>query len=299
MTNTFLGRSTKALIVAWTACLLASAIPFALASDDSEHRGNFTDEFHKSYPLSAQGRISIDNLNGPVTVTGWDRPEVKVDAIKSAWSKERLDEAKIEVDSAADSISIRTTYPSHDNNFNYGNDDEHHNPARVEYTIMVPRRASLDEVRLVNGRLEINGVSGEVRASCVNGKVEAHNLQGRVDLKSVNGELNVNADQIAASGMKLSTVNGRLRLTLPSDSNAEIKASTVSGNITDDFGLPINRHQYVGRSLHGQLGGGGTLVSLSTVNGMIQISHANDNRPLSPARNLDPDRGHDKDRDED
>ena len=93
-----------------------------------------------------------------------------------------------------------------------------------------------------------------------------------------------------ASELKLSSVNGKLRVTLPSDARAELKATTVSGDISDDFGLPVTRHQFVGRSLHGQLGGGGTLVKLSNVNGEIEIRHASDNRPLSPVQNLERER---------
>ena len=114
-------------------------------------------------------------------------------------------------------------------------------------------------------------------------------------METVNGELDASVDRLPSSELKLSSVNGRLRLTLPSDAKAELKASTVSGNISDEFGLPVTRHQYVGRSLHGQLGGGGTLVKLSNVNGTIEIRHASDNRPVSPAQNLERERSGDKD----
>jgi hypothetical protein len=90
-----------------------------------------------------------------------------------------------------------------------------------------------------------------------------------------------------------------LRVTLPSDAKAELKARTVSGNISDDFGLPVTRHQYVGRSLHRQLAGGGTLEKLSNVNGAIEIRHASDDRPLSPAQNLEHERGRDGNDDKD
>ncbi|MGB9233674.1 MAG: DUF4097 family beta strand repeat-containing protein [Terriglobales bacterium] len=222
-----------------------------------------------------------------VHIAAWDRPEVKVDAVKSAWSKERLDEAKIEVDASQDKISIRTEYPGHDHTFNYGGEDEHNNPARVEYTVTVPRQANLDEIKLVNGRLDIQGVAGEIHASCVNGRLEARNLQGRTELSTVNGSLDASVDQLPSSGLKLSSVNGRLHVTLPSDTNAEVKASTVSGGIHNEFGLSATKHQYVGHSLHGQLGAGGALVKLSNVNGAIEISHSNDGRPLSPAQNMD------------
>jgi DUF4097 and DUF4098 domain-containing protein YvlB len=271
----------------------------AQASDHSDRQGSYTEEFHKVYPLAAQGRFEIENINGPVHITGWDRPEVKVDAVKSAWSKERLAEAKIEVEASQDRISIRTEYPHHDNTFNFGDDDEHNNPARVEYTISVPRQANLDEIKLVNGRLDIQDVTGEVRASCVNGRIEARNLQGRASLNTVNGSLVANVAQLPSSGLKLSSVNGKLHVTLPSDTSAEVEASTVSGNISNDFGLTAIRHQYVGHSLHGQLGGGGALVKLSNVNGTIEISHASDGKTVSPATNLERGRDHDRDQDND
>jgi DUF4097 and DUF4098 domain-containing protein YvlB len=262
----------------------------------SAQPGKLTEEFHKVYPFSAQGRIEVENLNGAVHISGWDRDEVKVDAVKSAWTKERLDEATIEINADQSALSIRTEYPGHEHTFN---SHDHDNPASVEYTITVPRQARLDEIKLVNGRLDVHDVAGEMRASCVNGRIQAHNLQGAVKLTTVNGELDASVDQLPASELKLSSVNGRLRVTLPSDAKAELKASTLSGNISDDFGLTVTRHQFIGHSLHGQLGGGGTLVKLSNVNGAIEIRHASDNRPLSPAQNLERDRRRNADEDED
>ena len=50
-------------------------------------------------PMTADGRIELDNINGDVHISSWDQNQVKVDAVKYADSKERLDEAKIEIDS--------------------------------------------------------------------------------------------------------------------------------------------------------------------------------------------------------
>jgi DUF4097 and DUF4098 domain-containing protein YvlB len=294
------GRILAILQAAAICAISAICLGFnTTAAQASDRKGTFTEEFHKVYPLSAQGRFQLDNINGAVHITGWDRDEVKVDAVKSAWSKERLDEARIEVDAGQNNVSIRTKYPDHDHTFNFGSEDEHNNPASVEYTITVPRQARLDEIKLINGRLDIQDVSGEVHASCINGRIHAENLLGSVKLSTINGVLDATVRQLPSSEVKLSSVNGKLRVTLPSDAKAELKASTVSGDISDEFGLPVTRHQYVGRSLHGQLGGGGTLVKLSNVNGAIEIRHASDNRPMSPAQNLEQDRGRKGDGDKD
>ena len=38
------------------------------------------EEFHHSYPLSSQGRVHLENVNGNVRIVAWDREEIKVDA---------------------------------------------------------------------------------------------------------------------------------------------------------------------------------------------------------------------------
>jgi DUF4097 and DUF4098 domain-containing protein YvlB len=273
-------------IATGTGILLAVFCGFLLAlpAYAAGHAGSLSEEFHQTYPLSAGGRVELENINGLVHITGWDRNEVKVDAIKYANSQQRLQEANIEVEANSAQISIRTHYPGHTHTFSDGDGD---NPATVEYTLSVPRNANLGEIKLINGPLDIQGVAGEVRASCVNGHLSAHNLGGRAQLSTVNGRVEADFAQVGHSPIELSSVNGSLALTLPSDAKAEIEASTVSGGIDDDFGLHVRRHQFVGHSLRGELGGGGTRIKLSDVNGRIEIRHADDGHALSPARDLD------------
>jgi DUF4097 and DUF4098 domain-containing protein YvlB len=265
----------------------------ALGAQASDHRGALTEEFHHTYALTAEGRIELDNINGSVHISSWDRNEVKVDAVKYADTKERLDEAKIEIDSGKDHLSIQTKYPEHDQTWNWGS---HNNPAGVEYTLTVPRTARLDEIKLINGSLDITGVSGEVNASCINGRLEAHNLAGRARLSTINGRLNAQFDQLARHNMELNSVNGSVDLTIPSDSNAEVEATTVSGGINNDFGLHVNHHRFVGHDLRGELGSGGTHIRISNVNGRVEVHHAQDGRALSPVKDMS---GRDKDDEDD
>jgi hypothetical protein len=271
-----------------TLCALLLAVSQGHASD----KGRYTEEFHQTYRLAAGGRIDLDNINGAVHITAWDQNVVKVDAVKYARTKERLDEARIEVEASSDLVSIRTKYPDHDHTFDGGWND----PAGVEYTLTVPRGARLDEIKLINGPLDIHGVAAEVRASCINGKLTAEGLQGRVKLETVNGRMEAGFERLSNSPVELSSVNGSLALILPSDAKAEVEASTVSGGINDDFGLHVRHHQIVGHDLRGELGGGGTQIRVSNVNGQNEIRHANDGKSLSSAKDLSHD---DRDEDED
>jgi len=277
----------------WMGAVLGALIAFlafALQARASAWEGAETEEFHQTYPLSANGHIELDNINGPVSIKVWDRDDVKVDAIKRANSKRDLQEVEIRIKSEKSYLSIRTHYPEHNHNF------VRNDPASVEYSLMVPRSARLSDINLVNGNLDIEGSNGEVRAACVNGRLSAHNLGGRAELSTVNGNLEASFDRLAAP-VEVSSVNASVLLTLPSDAKADIEANTISGAISNDFGITVASHRWVGHELNAELGGGGTRVRVSNVNGRIEIRHANDNRPLSPAKGFDHDRG-DKDDDD-
>ena len=238
----------------------------------------FTEEFHQTYPLTVTGRVELENINGSVHISVWDRNEVKVDAVKGAQTREELQKAEIQVHPRADSISISTKYPDR------GSDNYvRNNPAWVEYTLTVPRTARLDEIQLINGSLDVTGVAGEVHAECINGKLTARGLANVAKLSTVNGELDARFEQLPAGGIELTSVNGKVDLTLPSDVKARIEAETVHGHIGNDFGLHSD-DQFVGHALRGQLGVGGAQIHLNNVNGEIEVHHASDGRTMSPAK---------------
>jgi hypothetical protein len=282
---------------AWMGAILGMLCALLAAEASAKDYGKLTEEFHHTYPLGAGGRVELDNINGAVHITAWDQNEVKVDAVKYANTKERMDQAEIEVENGSDYVSIRTKYHDHENSWDR---DGWNNPASVEYTIAVPRNARLDEIKVINGPLDIHGVAGEVRASCINGHMTVQGLQGPVKLESVNSRMEVQFDKLSDSPVELTSVNGGIELTLPSDVRAKVEASTVSGSIEDDFGLHVNNHRWVGHDLRGELGSGGPRIRLSNVNGRIEIHHANDGRTLSTVKDLGRrDRDDDKDDDGD
>lgn len=276
-------------LILGTVGVLLTAIELGYAGHAGQ--GNLTEEFHHTYPLSAKGSVALENINGDVQIAAWDRNEVKIDAIKRAWSKERLEEAEIKVEADNDRIAIRTEYPDHEHTFGSNN---HDNPASVAYAVMVPRGASLDKIALINGSLELEGIAGEVRASSINGRVLARNLEGETKLETINSRLDAEFDHLSGRPIELHSVNGSVLLTLASDASAQLEASTVSGGIANDFGLVVNNHQFVGHDLRGQLGSGGPRIRLKNVNGRIEIRHALDNRPRSPVKDFHQDSGEDK-----
>ncbi|HEV8428779.1 MAG TPA: DUF4097 family beta strand repeat-containing protein [Pyrinomonadaceae bacterium] len=244
------------------------------------------EEFHQTYPLSLTGRVSLENINGDVQIKVWDRAAVQVDAVKKAYRKDRLAEATIEVNATEENIRIKTEYPDGPQNFRGGN-GRWDNPATVDYTLTVPRKAVLESVELVNGSCDIDGVEGNVKASSINGRLNARGLMGEARLSTINGPLNASFNQLDESKpISLGSVNGNVTLIIPSNSNASVKAGTVHGGISTDFTLKVKHGEYVGHSMDGQIGTGGPRIKLGNVNGGIKVSRAQDGLPLSPAASI-------------
>ena len=259
-------------------------VPNAESSGGEQPGQQVTEEFHQTYPLSATGRVNLENINGGVKIKVWDRAAVQVDAIKTAYRRDRLAEAQIAVTSTEENIRIKTEYPSRNQTWN---DKRYDNPAVVEYSLTIPRKAMLESIALINGPLDIEGVEGNVKATSVNGPVTAQGLTGEARLSTVNGPLQVTFTELnETKAISLGSVNGDVTVVIPSNANAAVRASTVHGSIRNDWGIQVKHGEYVGHNLDAQIGNGGPRIKLTNVNGAIGITRAQDGRQLSPVTSI-------------
>jgi len=228
--------------------------------------GDYTETFDQTYSVDHGSRVGLENINGDVTIEVWDQAEVRVYAVKSASSPERLEALKIEVDASSRGVFVDTHYP---NSRDLAEADRHGH-SEVEYTLTVPRFASIDGVELVNGDLLIDGVEGSVDADTVNGTIVVRGASGEIELETVNGQIELELGSAARDEISLSSVNGTIEVFL--DGSAEIEAETVNGRIHNDFGIEVKKGKYVGSSMSGSIGGGGPTIEIETVNGGIRVS---------------------------
>jgi len=249
----------------WAASILI--LPILCVAAVALAAAPYSEAFDQTYDIAADGRVSLENVNGGVVVNVWDRNAVRVQATKEADSREDLEKLRIEVGSSTSGVRIVTRMPEND-----GLWGSHHQHLSVEYTLTVPRGASLDKVDLVNGSLTISGLTGLLRAELVNGDVKATALAGSIDLDTVNGAVEVELDKVG-SGQRLAleSVNGSVELRLPASASADVRAETVNGGIANDFGLEVIKHEDAGKELAGAIGGGGADILLETVNGRIRL----------------------------
>jgi DUF4097 and DUF4098 domain-containing protein YvlB len=214
--------------------------------------------FRHIYALAADGRVTIQNPYGNVTITAWDRDAVLVEAIKHTSDPRHTDDARIVVDPGPDSLSIRTQYT--------GADAEH--PTSVEYRLTVPRHARLEGVLLTNGQLSLAGLAGPVQAQAINGDIHALKMGGATQLSTVNGRVEANFDSTAPGhSISLSSVNGGIALTLPGGSDANLEAENRSGGIASNLGHVMR----TGAGDRLVTRGGGPRIRLHNINGGISI----------------------------
>ncbi len=252
----------------------------AIVSDEIE-------KFEQTYPLSKNGNVSVSNVNGSISVEAWDSNEVRLEATKIADSKETLADVDIRVDSTPDSFRVEADYKSW--KWNDKRSENRNRRLDVEFRLFVPRAAVLNEIETVNGSVTVANFTNVTKVSAVNGNVVATNLRGAANLSTVNGTVTADFDRVdSSSKINLSTVNGTVSLIVPSDLSATIKADSLNGNISNDFGLPVRKGQYVGRDLYGRVGTGEAQIKLNSVNGKLSIGRKNDGRSPSPATNLLP-----------
>jgi DUF4097 and DUF4098 domain-containing protein YvlB len=218
----------------------------------------------RTLPLQAGGYLSLENVNGDVTIEGWKKNEVSINAVKKGESKD-LDRIKIVISvdkyEGKDWINVETEYDA------FGK-----NSGSVEYTINAPTDAILEDIELVNGNLKVTGITGYLSLGTVNGSITASGMTGNAWVETVNGNLDLSFDKMGkGQAVDLESVNGAIALRIPEKSNAHVEAETLNGNISSEFGLTVEKGEWIGRSMKGLVGSGGARIAAETINGNIDI----------------------------
>ena len=228
---------------------------------------DITDVVDKSYDFDNDGRISLSNINGNVSITSCGCDQVHLIATVTASNQETRDRITIDINANQSRLSIKTKYKKKDREYHNRN-----NHSDVVYELSVPDNVELDQIELVNGNLTITGVTGKLDADLVNGELRSDGMTSDTEVSLVNGDMQISFDNLSnANKIKLDSVNGDIVVNIPSDANVEVSADTVSGKISNDFGLTVNEGRYVGSDMRGTIGDGSVRLTMENVNGRIKL----------------------------
>lgn len=205
-----------AAVAAWSATVLAKT-PI--------------DETRSAEP---DGVVSVENLIGTVTVTGWSKDEVSVTGYLGEGPE------GLTIDRDDDEISIVVEWPDENHRTTHKDSD-----SRLD--VKVPAGSEV-RVEGVNTEITVDGVAGELQLSTVNGSIMVTGAPESVEAETVNGTIDIDAD---TGEVDAETVNGRIKI---DGRYTEVSAETVNGDITvsggelesGDFGTVSGSIEYTG-----------------------------------------------------
>ena len=227
----------------------------------------------KTYPVSADSKVSIRNVDGAIWIYGANVTEMRVQAIKKAYSQERLNEISVNISVTNGEIAIDTKLPPRPK---WGLSDR---SGTVEYTVILPWTCRIARAELATGELLIEGMRGaETRASLANGRMFAHDCFTNLHLEVANGGLDVLNEWWEQQPFSLNAdvVNGNVRVFVPGEASFHAKASSVNGKVACDFIEKEDREP--GGASHIDFAMGDPTdneINIRSVNGSIRIAEAN------------------------
>jgi len=221
-----------------------------------------TDRQTRTLPLPEGRALTIDVTVGSVRIDGWDRPEIEVVIARRVPAPAHQARLPIEIDESPSRVAIRAVQAE-------GGTDA---ALRADITVRVPREALVEHVRILEGRLAIQGFGGSVTADVRRGPIEAADVSGLIRLETGIGPVTVSAARLGPAGLlRLRTFNGNVRLGLGERPvHARIMALALNGTITSTIPLTM-KDTWGPRWGEVTLGAGEPVISIDVVTGTIDI----------------------------
>lgn len=223
--------------------------------------------------------IEIKGINGDVSATPASGNEVEIVAKKSA-RRSNPSDVKIVVVEHEGSVTVCALYPDarmrEPNECQPGDKgrmNNRNNDTEVDFEVRVPRGVEFTG-RTVNGSVRGTGLTADTFGHTVNGTVRLKTT-GLAEAHTVNGAIDVSMGRSNWTNvLEFATVNGSIMVTFPGELNADVEASTVNGSMSTDWPLTVSG-KWGPKHMRGKIGQGGRELTLSTVNGDIEIRKSN------------------------
>lgn len=260
-----------------------------------------TDHASRHYHVTGRPDLRLVAEDGHVQIRPGPVGEIQIDVETEGW-RIGSNSLRIVDSQSGNQVSFELKEPHH-----WGIGFSFEIRRRITITAIVPPDLDLS-VETGDGSVEVEDLRGRIHVHTGDGHLEATNLRGEMDLESGDGNIEALGVEGQLSGRTgdghirvegrfeslrvhsgdgpvlvmvdpgskvtgewlLSTGDGALTLRVPRDLRADLEATTGDGHISTD--LPITMSGNLnGRSLHGQLHGGGGAVTLHTGDGSIRI----------------------------
>lgn len=209
---------------------LTGALVAALPQQPQQQQQSFDTDTTISVPAGT--RLSLENVGGEVTIRGWDRNQVRIQASHSS---------RTAVGIRLSETVLRLSPRSSRNMGSMG--------GVVDYVLTVPAAMNIELggmyadviIEGTRGEIKVNTVEGNISVKGGGGSLELSTVNGKIDVSGANGRLNLRAvsDDIAVSDVQgevlAETVSGDV--VLARVDGRRVEAQTVSGDVRFDGAL--------------------------------------------------------------
>lgn len=251
---------------------------------------------HKTFRLAAGSSLMVKTANSPVTVKGWDKEEVALEA--EIYDTEARP-VKVETRETAGRLEVEAVFPQGDWGWNLGRGPS------CAFRLTVPRRIEA-EVRTsnapltasdLNGRLVFRTSNAPMSLTSLGGDVEARTSNAPFTARQVSGDLRGSTSnaslklEAVTGGVDFSTSNGSVSATGLDGQGRGIRLATSNGGMTVDLGKAggelvahTSRHEKISfhrsgaeqveidkGTVRAKLPGSTQRIELKTSNGGIEI----------------------------
>ena len=258
-----------ARLAALSLFLAAAFVPAAPARADGSRYLDW------SGPLAAGTQLSVSGINGEIVADAAPGEQATLRAHVTSKLGD-VSAVRLQVKKLADGVVICSVLPGEEvsedcSHSNYSSDSDGDHEIRVDFTVHVPRGVNL-HAKTVNGRVSVQGLSGNVETRTVNGSTTI-STSGYANAKTVNGKIDVHIGAPNWKGtLSFKTVNGSIHIWLPRNANFTIQAKSLNGSIdADAFHVAEKSGRWFGHSLDATVGSGGRSLTMQTINGAIGV----------------------------
>jgi hypothetical protein len=213
----------------------AGTSPSAAAAEQRE-----TEVVDRSFPFNPDGHLKLKNFSGKVTITGSDRANVVVHAVRRA-TRERLQGIRLEIEATPSEISIEAN--KKDDHW----EDRDNDVVDTEFQIEVPQRATLD-VHVFSSDVRITGVEGKQNLHTFSGEIHVDDAAGSLDAETFSGDIEVDLVPTASGRVDFDSFSGSLDTDLPMTYRAGNKR-----HITGDIGSGGGSHTFHFKTFSGDV----------------------------------------------
>ncbi len=253
--------------------LILAASLLSFTSCGSATNRTLEETFEQFYTIEPTADVSIRNRDGVVRVYGSRANDMRVQAIKRAYTPRQLKQIVVDVSVQPGSVSIETNFPPKPT---WGLFDR---SGTVEYTIVVPETANISRLELGSGEVLVEGMrSQSLHAQLERGRMLARSCFSNAVFSLGRGRLTL-AYEWWESGkftVQANVANGNALAFLPGAAAFHLIAETPRGKIANDFVERGERRaeeiSKVDTLVHG---GGEAVIKLQARAGNINVVRTN------------------------